>query len=151
MIIMPVPIGIDQPDGCESRPGPEVPGESWAMRSSHNPNLATTKPRLTMAMLVRTQARKVRSLARCSVAFLSSGTWLGGDGGDWAALREELDLEKSRAGSAVICHGAGIVLPGVRASTSSSQPDATQARMANGLCGIASLPGCPPGCLTSFS
>src|SRR2546423_14151905 len=35
---------------------------------------ATTKPRLISATLVRTQARKVRSLSRCSEARFPSGT-----------------------------------------------------------------------------
>src|ERR1035437_10671773 len=44
-----------------------------ASSRSQTPNLATTNPRLMIAMLVRTQARNVRSTARCSVHLRWSG------------------------------------------------------------------------------
>ena len=44
-----------------------------AISRSHTPNLAMTKPRVITAILVLIHARNVRSFARYSVAFLSSG------------------------------------------------------------------------------
>ena len=58
------PIGIEAPVWCAVTPGCNLAANSF----SQTLNFATTKPRLMMAMDVLIQARKVRSLARYSVA-----------------------------------------------------------------------------------